>query len=175
MIERISESLAIRIKQANPEETASVEVMKFALVSLLNNTATFVLILLFGAVTGYFLQSCITIAAFMALRIFAGGQHFKSSTLCIVVSFISIAPIPIIAQFIPTTVTYILTLISLGIVAIIAPTNVKKTRIKPSQYPIYKTIALIIVASNFIFVSPLAAAAFFIQSVTSIYIRRENT
>jgi len=175
MINRISETIAWKIKDANPEETASVEVMKFALVSLLHNTITFFFILTIGALTSHFVDACIVSASFMILRIFAGGTHFESSSLCIVASTVAMAPIPWIAEYVSTAFTLGFTLISFAITAIYAPTNTMKTRIKPAMYPIYKCIALLIVSTNFLIQSPLVAIAFLIQSTSIIHIKRRES
>ena len=175
MISRLSESLAIRIKQANPDETASVEVLKFAITGLLNNSITTFCILLIGALTNHFWDICIVTIAYMLLRWFAGSYHFKSAKLCFIVSVVTISPIPILANYINDTATVILTLISLVVTAIYAPTNVKRTRIKPKHYPIYKAIALLIIGVNLIINSPLLAITFVFQTVSTIHIKEKIT
>ena len=175
MINRLSETIAIKIKNANPEETASVAVMTFALVSILQHIITISLILLIGAATGHFIDACIVNVSFIVLRLFSGGFHFRSSALCILVSTVAMAPIPILAPYVTPRLALVLTIASFVIAVIYAPTNVKRTRIKPSQYPIYKLISLLIISVNFYVNSPYVAAAFFIQAISTIQINGGET
>ena len=171
MINRLSETIATRIKQINPEETASIEVMKFALVSIMQHVITLCLIFLIGAATGHVIDACIVNVSFILLRLFSGGFHLQSSALCILVSTLAVAPIPLVAEYVSPQLALILTIASFAIIAVFAPTNVKRTRIKPSQHPIYKLISLLIVSVNFIINSPLIATAFLVQAISTIQIK----
>lgn len=174
MIERLSESLAIKIKKANEEETASVAVLKFAITGLVQNIINILLILIISALFGYFYEGLIAFCAFMLLRIFAGGHHFKSATLCTVVSVISIVVIPPLAGVLPAEAILYINLASLAITLVFAPSNIKKTRIKPSWRPVYKGISVLIIAVNFILQSPIIAVSFLFQAVSTIDIQRRT-
>jgi accessory gene regulator B len=176
VIERAAEALARRIHQANEEETASIPVMKFALVGLFNNTLTFLLIMAAGWLMDMLREACLAFAAFMFLRIFAGGFHFRSSRTCTVVSVASIVAVTILSPYITKTQTLIITGVSLLLVAAFAPSNIRKTRIKPSWRPWYKLASVLIVASNFLWQSPLLALVFFLQAISTFEIdgRKES-
>lgn len=168
MIERFSESVALRIKNINPEETASVAVMKFALIGLINNSLTFLLIFLIGALAGTFVESVIAAFSFMAVRLFAGGFHFSKPWLCIVVSTVSLSAVPLLAKYASASAVFWLTLTSFVITLLFAPSNIKKTRIKKTWHPIYKLIAAAMVGANFLIQSPVLALTFLIQAISTI-------
>lgn len=173
MIEQAAERLAIRIHEANREETASVPVLKFALIGLFNNTLTFVLILLAGALLGMFPESLLAFFAFMGLRLFAGGAHFNSAYLCIAVSVATVTAAVFLSVYLNDTLTFASTAVSLLIIAWFAPSNIKKTRIKPSRRPLYKVVSVLIVAANFIIQSPLLALVFLAQAISTLDIQKE--
>lgn len=174
MIERISESLAIRIKQANEEETASVAVLKFALIGVINNSLTFILIFLIGAAFGKFKEAVLVAFSFTLLRLFAGGFHFKSAGLCIAFSVATLSAVPFLAVFLNEALVYTATAISFVLTAIYAPSNIKKTRIKPSWRPIYKLVSLLIIGTNFLIGSSLLALTFLFQAISTIDIKKES-
>jgi len=173
MIERLSHLLAIRIKNANPDQTASIDIMKFSIIGIINNSITFVLILLIGSVGGHLYQTCIALLAFMVLRIFAGGFHFNSPITCIVVSTVTISVIPYLSSLLNTPLIILFNLISVIITLVYAPSNIKKTRISQSRCKIYKAIAVLLVSSNFLFLSPSISLSFLIQNI-SIIERKEG-
>lgn len=170
MIERVAERLAIRIHQTNKEETASVPVLTFALIGLINNTITLLLIMIAGQLLGIWREALLAFVAFMVLRIFAGGFHFRSVGLCTTVTVFSIVFAAYLSTFSNPIITWLATAISLLLSAIFAPSNIKKTRIKPSWRPIYKLISMLIIALNFYFQSPLLALTFLVQAISTIEI-----
>lgn len=174
MIERISESIAIRIKQANEEETASVAVLKFALIGVINNSLTFILIFLIGALYGKFIEAVIVAFSFTLVRLFAGGFHFKSAGLCIAVSVATLSVVPFLSDFLNEPLVYATTGISFVLTAIYAPSNIKKTRIKPAWRPLYKLVALLMIGANFVIGSSLLALTFLFQAISTIDIKKES-
>jgi accessory gene regulator B len=174
VIERAAESLARRIHMANEEETASIPVLKFALVGLFNNGLTLLIILLAGYALGMFREAFVAFVSFMLLRVFAGGFHFRSAAACMAVSVLSIVAATWLSRYVGETGTIAVTAASLVPIALFAPSNIKKTRIKPSWRPYYKMAALLIVASNFIWQSPLLALVFLLQAISTIEIDGRN-
>ncbi|CAG7630861.1 accessory gene regulator B family protein [Paenibacillus allorhizosphaerae] len=87
--------ISLAIKKANPEETkSSVEVMTYALSLLINTILTTILILYIGVVTSVFQKTLVILIVFAALRMLTGGFHFKSLTICVIVTTALIVPVP---------------------------------------------------------------------------------
>lgn len=85
-IDFLADRISRAIKQANPEQTAPIDVMSYALSLLINMFLTTGLILMIGFVTGHWLETCIVLVIFAVLRWSLKGFHLKSMTLCVLVS-----------------------------------------------------------------------------------------
>ncbi|QOT01035.1 accessory gene regulator B family protein [Brevibacterium sp. JNUCC-42] len=167
MIDSLAEKLARSIKIASEDDKVNEEVMKFALIISLNTAIVVLISLIIGQLTGKVVETGITILSFSLLRIVSGGFHFKSANLCTVIS-ISFA---VILPHIPITsgMNYILLALSLLLVILYAPSNIEgHSRIPKENYSLLKGVSVIIVLSNFLFLSPILSKAFFIQSITLI-------
>ena len=170
MVERWAEKLALTLKRANPDETASVEVMKFSLAIILNFLAVTVLSLLISSIFHTAKGTAIAMIGFALLRAVSGGVHLPASEWCIAVStliFVTISHLPITEIW-----CIILTVASLGLVLLFAPSRIEKqSRIPKTYYPALKAASGFIVALNFVFMSSDLAAAFFIQSLLLIKLK----
>lgn len=165
MIEFLSEKLALSIKRANEHETVSVAVMKYALISIINTMLTLVLALAIGLVFGKFWETGLAFLAFGFLRFFSGGYHLKNSLACIFISTLVVAGIPHIP--LSNEACLIATAASCLLILIFAPANLQgHTKIPNKYFPYMKLTSLLIAGSNFLFVSPILAAAFCLQSIT---------
>ncbi|PYI57077.1 accessory gene regulator B family protein [Paenibacillus flagellatus] len=173
MLEAIANKLAISIKRANTEETASVEVMTYSLGILLNLFATLILTTIFGLIFGKTVEIFTILIAFAVLRAFSGGYHFEKSEYCVIFSTamaigLSYADFSLIPNL-------ILTMMSLLLVAWFAPYSKVRNTLIPVKYdPFLKIVSIVIVATNFLFVSSLLSAAFFVQALTLISFHRKG-
>lgn len=172
MIDALSEKIAVKLKQYNEEETASVEVMKFGLAIVLSGLFTSLLCLTIGFFTGHFLDTIVTLLAFAFLRFFSGGFHFQSSIACTAATCVIVGAIPLVP--VSGQMNLILTLASLALVALFAPSNISgATRMPEKYYPLLKIISIVIVASNLLLHNDLLALTFFVQSLLLIRLKRE--
>ena len=163
----LSEKLAITIKKANENETASVEVMKFSLILLFNMFFTILLSLILAALFGTVRETVLALFSFMLLRIFSGGFHFKTATACTVASVAIVVIVPLIP--ITDQIAFYLTLAALILVLKFAPSNIRGTvRIPEKYFPFLKIISALIVSSNFLLSNHLLALIFFVQAVSLI-------
>ncbi|WP_158602275.1 accessory gene regulator B family protein [Cohnella endophytica] len=172
MIENMALKLAIKIKNLEPNQTASVEVMKFSIEALLNNLITLVLVLVLAICTDSVFLALMGLIAFSVLRFFSGGYHFKNSITCSIVSTIII----FVSTQIELSHNYfvLLSVISLIIVLIYAPANIANhARIDSKYFPLLKIVATIIVLSSVIIVSSTVTLAVFFQSLTLLIPNKE--
>src|SRR5262245_46009657 len=123
MIELMAEKIAITIKQANKEETASIAVMKFALIIVINFLIPVILALSAGIITGAWAETWLTIAAFVTLRMMSGGYHFDSPVPCMLVTTAVMAIPPHV--MIPDNWCILFTSFSLVLFLFLAPANLK--------------------------------------------------
>ncbi len=173
MIESLAERISIRLKNANPEETTSVEVMKFALTGVLHNSVTIFAALVVGGIFGHFADTLLTIVFFMTLRLVSGGYHFKSALHCFIFSFGVFVAIPFIS--ITDDIIGILLLVSLLLATLYAPSNITEhIRVNRKFFPLFKLLSLLIIALDLILWNPIIALAVCAQSLTLIRFNRKR-
>jgi accessory gene regulator B len=165
MIESLSEKIAKFIKRANEHETVSVEVMKYALIILFNIFIPILIVLGVSLFTGKIAQSLIAIISFVLLRMASGGYHFKSPIMCMLSTILATgipANIPL-----PDSLTLPLTIVSLVLVIMLAPSNMRGYHSMPEKYfPLLKLLAAVMVITNFFIGSDIVAFVFTIQGLS---------
>jgi len=170
MIEALSERISGYIYRHNERRHVSQEVMKFALVSVIMNATTILLCILIGFLDGHFKETCLATAAMAILRILAGGYHFRSPLLCIVISTAAVTVVPFIPLSVP--VMYALTAISALFVFLFAPADSKNhTRLSDRALKWMKYFALLLVLTNLGFQSEILSVSWFIVSLTLLPIK----
>lgn len=173
MIDAWAEKLAFTFKNINPEETASVPVMKFALTILLNYSISTFVSLTIGLLSGQFLNTVIAAASFMLIRIISGGFHFRSAELCLLttISVISISP-----HIHHTENSMIaLNMICFLIFSLFSPSNIKGyTRIPEKYFPALKILSLLMIGVNFMFFSPTVTTILTIQAILLLIPMKEE-
>ena len=167
MLRKYSEALNVRMS-AEGVEAPSADVIEYALKIIVNTLSITLLALLVGLTTNRFPETIAAVLGLSTLRFVSGGYHIRSGILCIVVSVVLLSIIPHIA--VPTMWIYFLNGISLLFVALLAPANFDKYAwASRQQYPILRLIGLIIVASNFIWMSSTLALIFALQAISLLF------
>lgn len=165
MIEMLSEKIAASIKKANESETVSTEVMKYALIILFNIFIPIFIVLILSLITGKIAENALAIISFVSLRMASGGYHFKSPVMCMLTTIVVTGIPPYLPSF--DFLTLPLTAVSLIIILLLAPANMRGYHSMPEKYyPLLKLISVIIVASNFFFNSDIMALVFTIQGIS---------
>lgn len=171
MIDSTALKLATLIKKANPDETTSIEIMRYSLIIFLNGSLIVTESLLIGRITGRLYETALVLLALAILRFFSGGFHMSSSLGCNLVSTGICTVLPHVAGFFSSW-THLLTILSLILVIAFAPVVDKHTRVRKDKYPLLKLISAMIVCSNFILNSGVIGLTFLIQSITLIPLGR---
>lgn len=172
LIETLSNRWALKLKELNPEETASVEVMSYAFQGILHNGITFLTALLFGLVYGSFWDILLATSALMALRMVSGGFHFKSALVCFIVSALVFIGIPFVD--LKGTEVLIVNIVNLLIVLFFSPSNIAGHIRYSSEKSVivFKIISVLLVSINFFYLNSIVAVAFFVQACALIPYRR---
>lgn len=167
MIEQLAGKIAVKIKEASPEETASVEVMKFALIGLLQNGITITAALIAGLLTGTFFEVLLAVVSFMMLRLVSGGFHFSSMLACALFSFSVFVAIPFIPLNQPAII--VLNAASFILCLVFSPSNIKEhIRVSEKYFFIFKVLSILMIGINFWLFNPIIALGFFVQSLLLI-------
>jgi accessory gene regulator B len=165
-VDTLASRIAESIQKNNPN-SSSIAVLKYALIALLNLTIIMSSVLIIAAITGRVVDAVVAVLAFPLLRYFSGGLHLRSSTICNIISAILV----LVSIYMPINYWYnglILNLLTILILALYAPSEIRKSKMPKEQFPILKFIAIFVVSTNLFFHSPVLSIVFFAQSVTTI-------
>ncbi len=170
MIENISEKIAIMIKEANPKETSSVEVMQYSLSILINFVLVLSASLLCGWITGYMKESFQAFYSFFIVRSVSGGYHMKTLLGCFFVSSAAFIIIPLIHLTRPEVIA--LTILTVIAFFFLSPSNTEINNIPPKYYPFLRILSVCVVCTNFYFLSSIFCLSFLLQGLLLIPGRR---
>ncbi|RED51645.1 accessory gene regulator B family protein [Cohnella lupini] len=167
---KLADNLAVRIHSANPHHSVSLPVQSYGIETIIISTINTSVALLLGILLEQALEVLTVIIAFPLLRFITGGRHFSSPTVCIATTIIGFNVIPILAQYVHSTVaTLILTIGSLLLCIVYAPQG---NRAIVKQHQIIKLAGGAIIAVNLLVMSPVLAIAFFLQALTLIQFKK---
>lgn len=152
--------MAEAIKKANPGQTASVEVLAYALTNIVHSLTIIIAAMLIGFADQQPVRTATSLIWFMGLRLLTGGYHFKSLTVCAVFS-VAVAVLSPFASRIGILFPWI-DYISLALIALFAPAR-NKSRI-PDM--VFKAAAFLAVSANaFLLQLPAASVTVFVVSL----------
>ncbi len=158
MIENTANLLAIKLNNFTKNTNINVDIVRYRLAEILHISIIFAASILISLFTGKTFDVIIALIAFGILRRFSGGYHFKTLEACEVftVSLVTII------TFIHLDNTFIINTIVLVMVVIFT---------KKRSFT-YRILSLLLVASNFIIDSDVAAISFLAQTLMLIKLRR---
>ncbi|QJD87642.1 accessory gene regulator B family protein [Cohnella herbarum] len=167
IIDKWALNAATWIKQQNPDQTASIAVLQFALIGILNSLLIFIIIIFIGAISGHLWDSFLASLFFVFLHFFSGGHHFKSALMCTI--FSSCVIIVSFSVPINNDVLLAITIFTILILFVFAPSNIENhARIPKSYFPVLKMISIIIVIANLFLLNSAVALALLFQSLLVI-------
>lgn len=164
MIERLALAIATSMKKVGEEQTPSIEVMKFSLITILHTLFTVVIVFIVSLILGKPLVTMYGMGYFMLLRFFSGGYHIHKSSICTLLSVILMC----VAPFVTLEDNYILVanIVSGLVMVIFSPSNIKGFAQIPEKYfPILKVVSVAIVCLNFLFNNSTLAILAIFQSI----------
>lgn len=168
MIERLSYRIASSIKEAEPDKTPSVDVMKFSLIILIHTAFTALLIVIVSLFTGKTLATVEGLLFFMCLRFFSGGYHMHKSSWCTVLSIVLMCSAPLF--HLDRNTVFIINAVNCIMMVLIAPTNIKGyARISEKYFPVLKVVSILIAGSNFLFMNSTIAVVSLFQSILLLF------
>lgn len=147
----------------NPEETRSVEVMKYGLAMFLNLILSVGCSLMLGAMTGRFQETLEAIFAFAVLRRFSGGLHAPNLTACFLVSFCIFSVIPHIGRLVAEWHLWLASFCTIVLVLVFAHTDYSGQK----RY-VHKGISFLIVCVGVFYQAAPVTLAMFVQAVLLI-------
>lgn len=173
MIKRPSRTIATWLKKANPEETASIEVMEYALSIIINISLIIIIALGVGHSMGKYGETALALFSFILLRFFSGGVHIRSSFGCMATTIVLCLTIPRL-PVLNKAEMLIFTLICILLLLLFAPQVDSEAGFKPELKRLFKIISLCIVSSNLILWSSIISVSFLIQCLTLIPLKGDK-
>ncbi len=169
MIAVLSKRLAYRLKEIHPSHPISVEVLTYALATIINVAGTIIVSLTVAAILGQVLETILAMVAFAVLRALSGGIHLKSSVACILITSAGANLIPLAAEYVTPAMLVTMSVISMGLAAVFATRKIEnQTRIPRRFFPHLRVLSVLLIGTNLIIQSPIIAVTFFIQSILLI-------
>jgi len=169
----VSHQIAVYLKRVNPQHSASVEVIAFAIRSLSN----FIITTIVSLVIAYFLRQTtavlLAMISFAVLRSITGGYHLKTSIGCVVATSLMVNLIP----FIPVHqyAFYGMTFLSMLLCGIFGARNINHTtRIPEKYFPLLRVLSIMVISTNLIVQSNVVALSFFAQSLSLVQIGKRR-
>lgn len=167
MIDQLASRMAVAIKRSAADHPASVDVLTFSLIAILNGLSIVLLTMAVSLATGKPGEAAAALVGYALLRQMSGGIHLKSGDLCVVVSVLALTAMSF-ARFDDSAVIG-LTAAAAFLALIFSPSRIDgQTRIPRKYYPLLKVLSVLTVASNFLFMSSVLAVAFMVQCLTLI-------
>lgn len=167
MVEKLSVRLAHWLKSEVPDHPYSEARLQFGFHLFLNTILTLLAASILGLLFGNYRETMQVLFAFGLLRMISGGYHFKSATVCIVVS----AGVAAVLPAVNLSYYYILVInfINMILTIIFSPSRIEEqTRIPVKYFPALKVGSVLLVASNFYFQSQLLAITWLVQVLSLI-------
>lgn len=167
IIEYAAGKVARSIKESSPSNTASYEVLNYALLLRLNFWFVIVTCAAAGLILGKPLEMAAAMAAFWYLRVSSGGFHFSSMTAC----WIATSLILIFCTIVPMEKSSIM-VINLMSLVLTMTFAARSLDISPQSKKLNWLMSVWMVGTNFLLQSPDIALAFLAQSLLLIRFRR---
>lgn len=167
MISKVANKMAVWLIDRSPNARYSVASIEFILIIILNVLLTIFVSLPIALILGHFIETAVILFASFILRQYSGGYHMSESWRCIVTTVILSNVIPYI--HISTITVLILTGLSGVLAAIFAPSRIELDTVIPkSEYKYLRILSVQIICFNFLFLSPVLAITFALQSISLI-------
>lgn len=167
MISKLANKMAIWLIDRSPKARYSVAAIEFILIIILNVLLTIFIALPIALILGHLMETVVILLASYLLRQYSGGYHMSKSWKCIVTTVFLSNVIPYINLSLYPVL--ILTGISAILAAIFAPSRIELDTVIPKrEYKYLRILSVQIIFFNFIFLSPVLAVTFALQSISLI-------
>ncbi|WP_411830809.1 accessory gene regulator ArgB-like protein [Paenibacillus graminis] len=170
MVDNLALSIAKRIKNTVPNHPSSVNVLKYALIVILNAVFGVALSLLISILTDKTSEVIVIILSFALLRQLSGGYHIKSSDGCVIVSVLLFTALSLIS--LNSTAVIVINSCSVLLALFFAPSKIdKQSKIPKKYFPYLKIVSVLLITINFYLQYSTIAMAFFVQCISLIRLK----
>lgn len=155
--------VATDIKKNLPNESVSVDVIRYGLEILINIVSIIGFTILISLLTGNVIQAIISIISFVLVKQITGGIHLKTNEACIIFSVLTFTFISFLE--LSQMINFILNIISLILIVAFAPTSHTDKRL------LLKSLGCLTVLICLIFSNTSLTVTIFIQALTLVRLK----
>ncbi|MFD2671762.1 accessory gene regulator B family protein [Marinicrinis sediminis] len=146
----------------NPDETASVEIMAYSIMNILQISLIVLISLMLGFYFSDLSSVLFSMIIFVVLRIFGGGHHFNTMSACIIASILIVFVVPYIQ--VSTVLIILFSCYSFIIHLFFAPNKIIVNSLSDQTKMKIKIILCTLIVIGLVFQSSIMTIMFLIQS-----------
>ncbi|MBQ7674589.1 MAG: accessory gene regulator B family protein [Alphaproteobacteria bacterium] len=160
MISKLSERIAVGLKQSSIIEEDDVELYAYGFYILISKLLFLIIALILGVILNIVFESIVFYVSFSIIRAYAGGVHANKEWKCFLYTSISIVMcalgIKVLINLKPTVFFAVILMISSLIIIIISPLDTKEKPLSAKEKEKYYMISAIVLLSYILVILLLA-------------------
>lgn len=147
---RLSRKIGNDLVQSDIVKEEDAEIYIYGINQILTSAFNVSSALIIGLIFGMFLEVAVFMAAYIPLRIFAGGYHAKTPLRCYILSVIMLIIVSIGMKYLPLTewVYYAILLAASLVVLVLSPVEDRNKPLDEIEHKVYKKRAIFIAAAE---------------------------
>lgn len=148
LLAKLSQKIGDDLVRSNVIEAEDAEIYIYGINQILVSVVNVLSALIIGLILGTFFEVIVFMAAYIPLRIFAGGYHAKTPLRCYIYSLIMLVIVSIGLKYLHIEMWgyYAVLLAAVLIVFVLSPIEDKNKPLDDLEYKVYKRRAIIIAA-----------------------------
>lgn len=152
LLGKLSRKIGDNLVQSNIVKAEDAEIYIYGINQILTSVLNVSSALIIGLILGTFFEVMVFMAAYIPLRIFAGGYHAKTPSRCYIFSLIMLIVVSISMKYLllPEWAYSAVLSAALLIVLVISPVEDKNKPLDEIEHKVYKKRALIIAATELV-------------------------
>ena len=149
-LERLSCKIGDDLVQSNIVKEEDAEIYIYGINQILTSVFNVSSALIIGLILGTFFETVVFMAAYIPLRIFAGGYHAKTSLRCYIFSVIMLVIVSLDIKYLPLAewVYYAILLAAAIVVLVLSPVEDRNKPLDEIEHKVYKRRAIFIAAAE---------------------------
>lgn len=152
VLERLSRKVGSDLVQSNVVKEEDAEIYIYGINQILTSVLNVSSALIIGLILGTFFEVAVFMAAYIPLRIFAGGYHAKTPLRCYIFSVIMLIIVSLGIKYLSLAewVYYSILAAAALVVLVLSPVEDRNKPLDEIEHKVYKRRAIFIAAAEFI-------------------------
>ena len=148
LLAKLSHKIGDDLVRSNLNEAEDAEIYIYGINQILVSVLNVLSALIIGLILGTFFEVVVFMAAYIPLRIFAGGYHAKTPLRCYIFSVIMLIIVSLGMKYLYMAdwVYYVILAVAALMILVLSPVEDKNKPLDDLEYKVYKRRAIIIAA-----------------------------